>query len=77
MHAVGLLEYAGLLPEHAAARRESADLLVVGSRGSAAHAGTLLGCTILEIAEHSSVPVTIVPAAYGSAQRTTTTEQLA
>ncbi len=36
-------------------------LLVVGSRGSGAHAGTLLGSTSLELAEHSSVPVTIVP----------------
>ncbi len=36
-------------------------LLVVGSRGSGAHAGTLLGSTSLELAEHASVPVTIVP----------------
>ena len=46
-------------PEHAV-------LLVVGSRGSGAHAGTLLGSTSLELAEHASVPVTIVPAAYRS-----------
>jgi nucleotide-binding universal stress UspA family protein len=38
-------------------------LLVVGSRGSGAHAGTLLGSTSLELAEHASVPVTIVPPA--------------
>ena len=36
-------------------------LLVVGSRGSGGHAGTLLGSTSLELAEHSHVPVTIVP----------------
>ena len=36
-------------------------LLVVGSRGAGAHAGTLLGSTSLELAEHSPVPVTIVP----------------
>jgi nucleotide-binding universal stress UspA family protein len=40
---------------------ETAALLVVGSRGAGAHAGTLLGSTSLELAEHSSVPVTIVP----------------
>ena len=36
-------------------------LLVVGSRGSGAHAGTLLGSTSLELAEHAPIPVTIVP----------------
>jgi nucleotide-binding universal stress UspA family protein len=36
-------------------------LLVVGSRGSGAHAGTLLGSTSLELAEHAHVPLTIVP----------------
>ncbi len=40
---------------------EAASLLVVGSRGAGAHAGTLLGSTSLELAEHASVPVTIVP----------------
>jgi nucleotide-binding universal stress UspA family protein len=40
-------------------------LIVVGSRGSGAHAGTLLGSTSLELAEHASLPVTIVPAAAG------------
>ena len=45
-------------------RPERAVLLVVGSRGSGAHAGTLLGSTSLELAEHAPVPVTIVPAAY-------------
>ncbi len=41
---------------------ETAALLVVGSRGAGAHAGTLLGSTSLELAEHARVPVTIVPA---------------
>jgi nucleotide-binding universal stress UspA family protein len=40
---------------------ESADLLVVGSRGSDAHEGSLLGSTSLELAERSVIPVTIVP----------------
>jgi nucleotide-binding universal stress UspA family protein len=40
---------------------ESADLLVVGSRGSEAHEGSLLGSTSLELAERSAIPVTIVP----------------
>jgi nucleotide-binding universal stress UspA family protein len=39
----------------------TAALIVVGSRGSGAHAGTLLGSTSLELAEHARVPVTIVP----------------
>ncbi|MGD0746455.1 MAG: universal stress protein [Acidimicrobiales bacterium] len=43
---------------------EVATLLVVGSRGSGGHAGTLLGSTSLELAEHSPVPVTIVPSSY-------------
>ena len=40
---------------------EAAILLVVGSRGSGGHAGTLLGSTSLELAKHTRVPVTIVP----------------
>jgi nucleotide-binding universal stress UspA family protein len=43
---------------------EVAALLVVGSRGAGGHAGTLLGSTSLELAEHSPVPVTIVPTSY-------------
>lgn len=39
----------------------SALLIVVGSRGAGGHTGTLLGSTSLELAEHASVPVTIVP----------------
>ncbi|HXZ62916.1 MAG TPA: universal stress protein [Acidimicrobiales bacterium] len=43
---------------------EPVALLVVGSRGSGAHAGTLLGSTSLELAEHAPVPVTIVPSTF-------------
>jgi len=43
---------------------QTAVLLVVGSRGAGAHAGTLLGSTSLELAEHAPVPVTIVPSSY-------------
>ncbi len=39
----------------------SVDLIVVGSRGSGQHSASLLGSTSLELAEHSSVPVVIVP----------------
>lgn len=39
----------------------AADLLVVGSRGQGAHAGLLLGSTSHELAEHSAVPLVIVP----------------
>lgn len=103
VHAVGLLEQAGLPAGHMVARREtamqlataegvaladvecltvdgdpcsallrattepsSADLVVVGTRGSDAHGGSLLGSTSLELAEHSTVPVTIVPATWGN-----------
>jgi nucleotide-binding universal stress UspA family protein len=102
VHAVGLLEHAGL-SGHAAVHRdsalqvaaaagvhsadvdwsvvdgdpctallrmtippESADLVVVGSRGSNAHRGSLLGSTSLELAEHCAVPVMIVPAQSGT-----------
>ncbi|MGH9021156.1 MAG: universal stress protein, partial [Acidimicrobiales bacterium] len=40
-----------------------ADLVVVGSRGHGAHPGLLLGSTSLELAEHSTTPVLIVPSA--------------
>lgn len=39
----------------------SADLLIVGSRGQGKHPGLLLGSTSLELAEHATVPVVIVP----------------
>jgi nucleotide-binding universal stress UspA family protein len=39
------------------------DLIVVGSRGSEQHSGSLLGSTSLELTEHSSVPVVVVPSA--------------
>lgn len=38
-----------------------ASLLVVGSRGVGAHAGLLLGSTSLELAEHSTIPLVVVP----------------
>lgn len=51
-----------LLRAAESAREEGATvLLVVGSRGAGGHAGTLLGSTSLELVEHSSDPVTIVP----------------
>ena len=67
-------------------------MLVVGSRGSGAHAGTLIGSTSLELAEHARVPVTIAPVLLPERlnglperrksggrrrHRTTTTEQVA
>lgn len=39
----------------------STDLIVVGSRGSGQHSGSLLGSTSLELVEHSSVPIVVVP----------------
>jgi nucleotide-binding universal stress UspA family protein len=41
----------------------AADLVVVGSRGQGAHSGLLLGSTSLELAEHTAIPVVIVPMA--------------
>ena len=38
-----------------------ASLLVVGSRGVGAQAGLLLGSTSLELAEHSTIPLVVVP----------------
>lgn len=99
VHAIGLLEHAGLLdrstPHQAAALKiavgagmhptavewlvvdgdpcsvllrmigapNSVDLIVVGSRGSGQHSASLLGSTSLELAEHSTIPVVIVPSA--------------
>jgi nucleotide-binding universal stress UspA family protein len=42
----------------------NADLIVVGTRGLARRAGTLLGSTSLELAEHATTPVVIVPSGY-------------
>ena len=42
----------------------SADLLVVGTRGQGTHKGVLLGSTSLELAEHSTNPLVIVPSAW-------------
>ncbi|MGA7833757.1 MAG: universal stress protein [Acidimicrobiales bacterium] len=39
----------------------NANLLVVGSRGHGRHPGLLLGSTSLELAEHATVPIVIVP----------------
>ena len=97
VHAVGLLEHAGLLGHatpHENIVREiavgvgmdpaavewvvmegdpcsvllrmiaaphSVDLIVVGTRGSGAHSGSLLGSTSLELVEHASIPVVVVP----------------
>jgi nucleotide-binding universal stress UspA family protein len=49
------------------AQPAGAALLVVGSRGAGAHAGTLLGSTSLKLAERARVPVAIVPWVSGSA----------
>lgn len=97
IHAVGLLEHAGLsgqVAPHQEAVREiaagagmeasavewlvidgdpcsallrmseapySVDLIVVGTRGAGEHSGSLLGSTSLELVEHSSIPVVVVP----------------
>ncbi len=42
----------------------NADLIVVGSRGQGKRPGMLLGSTSLEVAEHASTPVVIVPSSY-------------
>ncbi len=42
----------------------NADVLVVGSRGVGKREGLLLGSTSLEVAEHASVPVVVVPSTY-------------
>jgi len=39
-----------------------ADLVVVGTRGAGGHSGLLLGSTSLELVEHSTIPVVVVPA---------------
>ena len=42
----------------------NADLIVVGSRGQGRRIGMLLGSTSLELAEHATTPVVIVPSGY-------------
>lgn len=102
LHAVGLLEHAGLATTNNPHRDEAirlamdagldetasrwvvadgdpcsallrladppvpVDLLVVGSRGTGHHGGTLLGSTSLELVEHAGIPVVVVPASFGS-----------
>ena len=39
----------------------NASMLVVGSRGQGKHPGLLLGSTSLELAEHTTIPLVIVP----------------
>lgn len=46
----------------------NADMLVVGSRGEGKRDGLLLGSTSLEVAEHSVVPVVVVPSNYADAE---------
>lgn len=106
VHAVGLLEHAGLATRGSAHRDEAiglamdaglaesasrwvvadgdpcsallrladppapVDLLVVGSRGTGQHGGTVLGSTSLELVEHAEVPVVVVPASSGSTPTT-------
>ncbi len=43
----------------------NATLLVVGSRGQSNRAGFLLGSTSLEVVQHATVPVVVVPRSYG------------
>jgi len=42
----------------------AADMVVVGTRGMGAHTGSVLGSTSLELAEHCTVPLVIVPATF-------------
>lgn len=44
----------------AAARKEKADLVVMGSRGSGGIKGTLIGSVSLKVLAHAGMPVTIV-----------------
>jgi nucleotide-binding universal stress UspA family protein len=42
----------------------SVDMLVVGSRGQGKRPGLLIGSTSLEVVEHATVPVVVVPSGY-------------
>ncbi len=48
----------------------NANLLVVGSRDQGNRAGFLLGSTSLEVAQHATIPVVIVPRGYTTSSRT-------
>jgi nucleotide-binding universal stress UspA family protein len=39
-------------------------MLVVGSRGQGKRVGLLLGSTSLEVVEHATIPVVVVPSSY-------------
>jgi nucleotide-binding universal stress UspA family protein len=49
-----------------------ADLLVVGSRGLGNRSQFLLGSTSLEIVQHATLPVVVVPSCYPTMTRTAT-----
>lgn len=51
----------GSVLRRAAEGADGGNLLVVGTRGAGAHAGTLLGSTSLGLAEEAPVPVVVVP----------------
>jgi nucleotide-binding universal stress UspA family protein len=42
----------------------NADVIVVGSRGQGKRVGLLLGSTSLEVSEHATIPVVVVPSGY-------------
>lgn len=44
----------------------NANLLVLGSRGSGHRAGLVLGSTSLEVVEHATIPVVVVPGSFAS-----------
>lgn len=51
--------------------QNSVDLLVVGTRGSGEHSGSLLGSTSLEVVEHATVPVVVVPSSVPESEQQT------
>lgn len=42
----------------------NADVIVIGSRGQGKRPGLLLGSTSLEVAEHATIPVVVVPSSH-------------